>query len=149
MNQLPTAFKKKNMNLCKCCCNLGKHPFHFYMCDTFLAGQDQVDIEFPGYWLDGWVAPDHPAIRMGRGVQHHLVPTAFLMGATSRDGVLGTDYIAAQDLPTTAEVPEKLREFFSVSVSNLFGKKLKKRHLVANLMDFYEFMSLKSIRFYR
>jgi len=75
------------------------------------AGQDQVDIEFPGYWLDGWVAPDHPAIRI-RGGKTHLVPTAFLMGATSRDGVLGTDYIAAQDLPTTAEVPEKLRSFF-------------------------------------
>lgn len=66
-----------------------------------MAGQDQVDIEFPGYWLDGWVAVDHPAIRIRGG---HLVPTAFLMGATSRDGVLGTDYIAAKDLPTTAEV---------------------------------------------
>lgn len=81
------------------------------MCDTFLAGQDQVDIEFPGYWVDGWVAPAHPAIRIRDG-KTHLVPTAFLMGATSRDGVLGTDYIAAKDLPTTAEVREKLREFF-------------------------------------
>ena len=81
-----------------------KTPHRFYTC-WLLAGQDQVDIEFPGYWLDGWVAPEHPAIRLRRGV--HLVPTAFLMGATSRDGVLGTDYIAAKDLPTTAEVGAK------------------------------------------
>ena len=91
------------------------------MCDTFLAGQDQVDIEFPGYWVDGWVAPDHPAIRMGRGGKTHLVPTAFLMGATSRDGVLGTDYIAAQDLPTKPEEREKLRSFFSFG-PELFGR---------------------------
>lgn len=96
------------------------------MCDTFLAGQDQVDIEFPGYWLDGWVAPDHPAIRMGRGGKTHLVPTAFLMGATSRDGVLGTDYIAAQDLPTTAEVPEKLRSFFSFGFELVWEETPKK-----------------------
>lgn len=96
------------------------------MCDTFLAGQDQVDIEFPGYWLDGWVAPDHPAIRMGRGGKTHLVPTAFLMGATSRDGVLGTDYIAAKDLPTTPEVPEKTPEFFQFR-SRTFWEETQKK----------------------
>ena len=99
------------------------------MCDTCLcAGQDQVDIEFPGYWLDGWVAPDHPAIRIrGGGGKTHLVPTAFLMGATSRDGVLGTDYIAAKDLPTTPEVPEKTPGVFVSFGFELFCKETQKK----------------------
>merc|ERR1719326_180167 len=33
-------------------------------------GQDQYDIEFPGYWVDGWIAPEHPAIRIHAGLWH-------------------------------------------------------------------------------
>eukprot|EP00439_Symbiodinium_sp_Y106_P012999 s2209_g1.t3 len=62
-------------------------------------GQDQYDIEFPGYWLDGWVAPEPIAQRLKAG---HIVPSAFIIGANSRDGVVGSAYVAQKDLPTRA-----------------------------------------------
>lgn len=61
-------------------------------------GQDQYDIEFPGYWIDGWVAPEHPALRLRKGSWN---PEGVLLGGNSRDGVVGTEYVAAADLPTS------------------------------------------------
>ena len=65
-------------------------------------GQDQYDIEFPGYWIDGWLAPEHPHFRLIRG---DFIPDALILGANSRDGVLGKAYISPKDLPTTAPCP--------------------------------------------
>jgi para-nitrobenzyl esterase len=60
-------------------------------------GQDQYDIEFPGYWVDGWVSPEHPSVRIRAGLWH---PDALLLGATSRDGVLGDAYVPKESYPT-------------------------------------------------
>lgn len=62
-------------------------------------GQDQYDIDFPGYWVDGWVAPQHPSLQLRAG---HWNPEAVLLGATSRDGVVGGTYVPAEDLPKNA-----------------------------------------------
>eukprot|EP00747_Dinoflagellata_sp_TGD_P216675 gnl/TRDRNA2_/TRDRNA2_89182_c1_seq1.p1 gnl/TRDRNA2_/TRDRNA2_89182_c1~~gnl/TRDRNA2_/TRDRNA2_89182_c1_seq1.p1 ORF type:complete len:353 (+),score=42.88 gnl/TRDRNA2_/TRDRNA2_89182_c1_seq1:1-1059(+) len=61
--------------------------------------EDSYDIEFPGYWVDGWVVPEHPARLIQKG---HFNVEAVLFGGNSRDGV-GTPgaYMPAHDYPNT------------------------------------------------
>ena len=47
-------------------------------------GQDPYDIEFPGYWSDGYVLPRAPKEVFASG---EINPHAVLLGACSRDGV--------------------------------------------------------------
>jgi len=96
---------------------LALHPWEL----LWGQGQDQYDIEFPGYWLDGWVAPEPIAQRLQRG---HLVPDAFIIGANSRDGVVGAAYVAKSELPTSAErYPGAIRQHWRPANSSggVFG----------------------------
>lgn len=63
-------------------------------------GPDQYDIEFPGYWVDGWVAPEHPALRLRAGLWN---VQAVLLGGNSRDGVVDPCFVPAADIPRSAK----------------------------------------------
>lgn len=59
-----------------------------------------TDIEFPGYWVDGWVAPTHP--RMLYDSADSINPKQMIIGGTSMDGVLPyVPYYETPRIPTT------------------------------------------------
>lgn len=57
-------------------------PTEYFMWSPWTDG---YDLEFPGYWVDGWVLPDRPGTLLRQRDTWNV--DAVLLGGTSRDGV--------------------------------------------------------------
>ena len=71
-------------------------PFKRYAGGPLAAG-----VEFPGYWVDGWVAPAHPSVSYAKG---EIYVEALMLGGTSSDGVESHSNDVCDTHPTASAV---------------------------------------------
>ncbi len=95
-----------------------------------------IDVEFPGYWVDGWVTPQHPII-LYADQNHTLNPKSFIVGGNSMDGV--TPFVPYQTSPI---IPTSQWEFITqlkLHWTNIFTHTIESNsnNISANIAKLY------------